>query len=170
MQAALNNIESLRYFGPELVLVAAIILCLLWDLVAKERRIRLWGVLLVALASLAYSAGVSVQVLSGTITPVDLFGGTVVPPDAAGATGLTAFDQFSNLFRALFALVTAVTIVFIAPQRSRPSPVVAWGTSSPFSTSPWRAEPAPGSTRSFRPARPQSSLPPRSRCCRFFWS
>ncbi|MBW2524755.1 MAG: NADH-quinone oxidoreductase subunit N [Deltaproteobacteria bacterium] len=122
MQVALNNIESLKYFGPELVLVAAIILCLLWDLVVKERRIRLWGVLLIALASLAYSAGVSVQVLSGTVTPLDLFGGTVVPPDASGATGLTAFDQFSNLFRALFALVTAVTIVFIAPQALAPKP------------------------------------------------
>ena len=101
---ALGNLDSLAYFGPELVLIGAMLAIVVWDLAAREHRRRVWGVILIALVALSYSAGVSVQCLSTNIGPQSLFG------------GLVAFDRLSNLFRALFALVTAVIIVFVAPE------------------------------------------------------
>jgi len=90
------------------VLVSAMLGIILWDLVAREHRRRVWGVILIALVALSYSAGVSVQCLSTSVAPQSLFG------------GLVAFDGLSNLFRALFALVTAITIVLVAPDALAP--------------------------------------------------
>lgn len=99
----LDNIQSLAYFGPELGFVAAILLIIVWDLVAKSRFAKMAGILGICVAALAYSAGASAWNLARDAAPQNLF------------YGLLAFDRFSNLFRILFALVTGAIIVFCAP-------------------------------------------------------
>ena len=42
---SLGNIDSLAYFGPELVLIATILLVIIWDLGVKEQRTKILGVL-----------------------------------------------------------------------------------------------------------------------------
>jgi NADH-quinone oxidoreductase subunit N len=103
-EKALGNLDSLAYFGPELVLIGAMLGIVVWDLAARDHRRRVWGVILIALVALSYSAGVSVQCLTADAAPQSLFG------------GLVAFDRLSNLFRALFALVTAIIVLFVAPE------------------------------------------------------
>jgi NADH-quinone oxidoreductase subunit N len=99
----LDNVQSLAYFTPELVLIAAILVMILWDLVAKGRA-KLTGILVISLASLGYSGGMSVYFLLRNAAPKNLF------------YGLLAFDHFSNLFRALFAVVTCAILVFSMPE------------------------------------------------------
>jgi NADH-quinone oxidoreductase subunit N len=99
----LDNIKSLAYFGPELGFVAAILLIIGWDLIAKNRFAKLAGILGICVAALAYSAGVSAWNLARDAAPQNLF------------YGLLAFDRFSNLFRILFAFVTGAIIVFCTP-------------------------------------------------------
>ncbi len=99
----LDNIKSLSYFGPELALIAAILLLIVWDLVSTNRETKLRGLVAISLAALAYQAGASMMMLSRGIEAKNLF------------YGLLAFDRFSNMFRILFAIVTASIIVFSIP-------------------------------------------------------
>jgi len=105
----LGNIESLGYFVPELLLVGAACVAILWELYAKGHARRLLGVAVVAVAALAASAALSTYYLvqgfepQGGLAAQNLF------------NGLLAFDRFANLFRLLFAIVTAVTILFALP-------------------------------------------------------
>jgi NADH-quinone oxidoreductase subunit N len=98
----LDNIQSLAYFGPELALSAAVLLLIVWDLVAPKR---IEGLVAISIAALAYSGGMGAYFLSKDIGPYNLF------------YGLLAFDRFSNLFRLLLAVVTALVIVFSIPSR-----------------------------------------------------
>ena len=59
----LDNIRSLQYFSPELVLIAAILLLIVWDLAAPKRA-KLTGFVVISLAALAYSAGMSAFLLA----------------------------------------------------------------------------------------------------------
>jgi NADH-quinone oxidoreductase subunit N len=99
---ALDNVQSLAYFTPELGLIAAILLIIVWDLAVKGRA-KMPGILAIGLASLALSAGVSISSLVRDVAPQNLF------------YGLLAFDRFSNLFRLVFAFVTAAIMVFSIP-------------------------------------------------------
>jgi NADH-quinone oxidoreductase subunit N len=99
---ALDNVKSLVYFSPELVLIAAVLLIIMWDLVVKGRA-KLPGILAIGLGALAYNAGMSAFLLSRDLEPQNLF------------YGLLAFDRFSNLFRIVFALVTASVMIFSIP-------------------------------------------------------
>ncbi|MFO0759498.1 MAG: NADH-quinone oxidoreductase subunit N [Byssovorax sp.] len=98
----LDNVASLSYFMPELVLIGAILLLIGWDLAAPKRS-KLTGLVVISLAALAFSAGTSAWLLSRDAAPHDLF------------YGLLAFDRFSNLFRILFALVTGSIVIFSVP-------------------------------------------------------
>jgi NADH-quinone oxidoreductase subunit N len=98
----LDNLASLRYFTPELVLIAAVLLIIVWDLLA-EKRAKMTGIVVISMAALACSAGVSASLLLRDAAPQNLF------------YGLLAFDHFSNLFRILFAFVTATIILFSVP-------------------------------------------------------
>ena len=100
----LDNIQSLAYFTPELVLCGAVLLVISWDLLAKGRA-KLPGIIAISAAALAYSAGMSVYVLSQDMAPQNLF------------YGLLAFDRFSNLFRIVFAFVSAAIIIFSTPKK-----------------------------------------------------
>ena len=100
----LDNIQSLAYFTPELVLCGAVLLVISWDLLAKGRA-KLTGIVAISAAALAYSAGMSVYVLSQDMAPQNLF------------YGLLAFDRFSNLFRIVFAFVSAAIIIFSTPKK-----------------------------------------------------
>src|SRR6478609_5897964 len=98
----LNNVESLRYFTPELGLIAAVLLLIVWDLVATTRA-KLPGLIAISIAALLFSGGMSAWLLSRDLEPKNLF------------YGLLAFDRFSNIFRILFALVTGTIVIFSIP-------------------------------------------------------
>ncbi len=99
----LNNVESLRYFTPELVLIAAVLLLIIWDLVARDKKTKLVGLVAISLAAVAVSGGMSAFLLSRELEPKNLF------------YGLLAFDRFSNMFRILFAAVTGTIVIFSIP-------------------------------------------------------
>jgi NADH-quinone oxidoreductase subunit N len=98
----LNNTESLRYFTPELALIGAILLIIVWDLIAKGKN-KLRGILVIAFAALGVSGGMSAWLLASNVEGKNLF------------YGLLAFDRFSNMFRILFALVTGAIVIFSIP-------------------------------------------------------
>jgi NADH-quinone oxidoreductase subunit N len=97
-----DNVESLKYFGAELGLIAGMLLIIVWDLVAKGRA-KITGIVGISAVALAISAGVGVNGLLSTSEPVTIF------------YGLLAFDRYSNLFRVLFAFITGVVILFSIP-------------------------------------------------------
>ncbi len=99
----LDNVRSLAYFSPELVMIGAVLLLILWDLVAPPKH-KTSGLCAISLSALAYSAGTSAWLLAHHAKPQNLF------------YGLLAFDPFSNTFRILFAIVGfAITIFSLAP-------------------------------------------------------
>jgi NADH-quinone oxidoreductase subunit N len=100
----LDNLHSLAFFGPELGLCGAIVLIILWDLIAKEPRAKVSGYVAIALSALGYSAGMSAYLLAKNAKAQNLF------------FGLLAFDHFSNFFRILFAFVTGAILIFSIPR------------------------------------------------------
>ncbi|MDC0684297.1 NADH-quinone oxidoreductase subunit N [Sorangium atrum] len=102
---ALDNVASLAYFAPELGLIAAALLLVVWDL-ASPARLKLAGLVILSLAALAWSGGLGAYFLATDAGPRALF------------HGLLAFDRFSNLFRVIFALVTGAIILFLVPPRA----------------------------------------------------
>jgi NADH-quinone oxidoreductase subunit N len=98
----LDNVRSLAYFSPELVIIAAILLLIVWDLVSSPRT-KTTGLVAISLAACAYSGGTSAWLLARDATPQNLF------------YGLLAFDRFSNTFRILFALVSGAVAIFSVP-------------------------------------------------------
>jgi NADH-quinone oxidoreductase subunit N len=99
----LDNIQSLAYFTPEFAYIGAILLIIIWDLLAKARFAKIAGILVICVAALAASAGISAFHLARDTAPQNLF------------YGLIAFDRFTNLFRILFAFVTGAIIIFSTP-------------------------------------------------------
>ncbi len=100
---ALGNIASLAYYGPELGIIGAILLAIVWDLVVKDHRTKVLGAVVICMAALAYSAIASATFMGRDLPPQNIF------------HGLLAFDDFANTFRILFAFVTAIIIVFATP-------------------------------------------------------
>jgi NADH-quinone oxidoreductase subunit N len=98
----LDNIKSLAYFSPELVMVGAILLLIVWDLVSSPRS-KTAGLVVISLGALGFSAGTSGWLLARDAQPQNLF------------YGLLAFDRFSNMFRILFALVSGAVVIFSVP-------------------------------------------------------
>jgi NADH-quinone oxidoreductase subunit N len=98
----LDNIQSLTYFAPELVLIAAVMLLIVWDLVSSARN-KTTGLLVISLAACAYSAGTSAWLLVREAPAQNLF------------YGLLAFDRFSNMFRIVLACVSATIAIFSVP-------------------------------------------------------
>lgn len=101
---ALDNVQSLAYIAPELGLIAAVLLLIVWDLVAPERS-KVSGLAVISLAALAFSGAAGAYSLASDAEPRTLF------------YGLLALDRFSNLFRVLFAFVTAAAVLFSLPSR-----------------------------------------------------
>jgi NADH-quinone oxidoreductase subunit N len=100
--APLDNVHSLAYFSPELVIIGAILILIVWDLISSPRT-KTTGLVVISLTALAYSAGTSAWLLVRDAKAQNLF------------YGLLAFDRFSNMFRILFALVTGAIVVFSVP-------------------------------------------------------
>jgi NADH-quinone oxidoreductase subunit N len=100
----LDNVQSLAYFVPELGLVAAILLVIAWDLIAKGPA-KLTGAAAIALGALGLSAALPAAYLSGDKPAQNLF------------YGLLAFDRFSALFHVVFAFVTATVLLFSLPEQ-----------------------------------------------------
>ncbi|MSP24293.1 MAG: NADH-quinone oxidoreductase subunit N, partial [Myxococcales bacterium] len=98
-----DNVASLAYFGPELGLVAACLLVIVWDLFAKSQRAKILGSVGISMAALIFSGGSSALALAASVEPKNLF------------FGLLAFDDFANTFRILFAVVTGLILLFVAP-------------------------------------------------------
>jgi NADH-quinone oxidoreductase subunit N len=98
----LDNVQSLPFFAPELVMVAAVLLLIIWDLVASPAA-RIRGLVVISLAAFGFSAAESAWLLSRDLAPQNLF------------YGLLAFDRFSNIFRILFACVSGAIAVFSVP-------------------------------------------------------
>ena len=112
----LSNIDSLSFFGPEFALMGAMLAVICWDLLVKDQRLKVLGCVGICLGGLGYSALASANFLMGDFAPRNLFGGMSVPEELAHTVpGLLAFDDFTNTFRLLFALVSAIIIVFIVP-------------------------------------------------------
>ena len=63
--------------------------------------------MVISLSALGFSAALSGWLLSRDAAPHNLF------------YGLLAFDRFSNLFRILFAFVTATILVFSVPETTK---------------------------------------------------
>jgi len=110
--ASLDNLQSLSYYGAELAIIIAILAVIVWDLIAKDDRSRIFGSIGLCLAGLGFSAVSSLVALQRHAEPKNLF------------YGMLAFDDFANTFRVLFAFVTALILVFAAPsylgERTRP--------------------------------------------------
>jgi NADH-quinone oxidoreductase subunit N len=102
MGKVLDNVHSLAFLYPELILVLGVLVIIGWDLVAP-RRVRLAGVVLFALAALGGSFFFSAYYLVAHFPSYSLFGGQL------------AFDRYANVFRALFALITAMVLVCALP-------------------------------------------------------
>ncbi len=98
----LDNVRSLAYFSPELVIIAAVLLLIVWDLVSSPRT-KTTGLVVISLVAFAYSAGTSGWLIAHDAKPQNLF------------FGLLAFDHFSNTFRILFALVSGAVAIFSIP-------------------------------------------------------
>jgi NADH-quinone oxidoreductase subunit N len=98
-----DNLASLAYFGPELAIITALLAVIVWDLVAKDHRIKVLGAIGICLAGLSYSALSSASFLMRDTVPQNLF------------HGLLAFDDFAHTFRILFAFVSALIMLFTAP-------------------------------------------------------
>ena len=110
----MDNVQSLKYFAPELALIAGVLLIIVWDLVAKGRS-KIIGIVALSAAALCTSGGIGLANLLGDAQPETLF------------YGLLAHDRFSNLFRLLFAFITAVIVLF-----SIPSDEIATATNPSF--------------------------------------
>lgn len=95
----LDNVASLGLFLPELVMIAAVILLIVWDLLASTPRVKTAGLLVISLLAFGFSAAESAWLLAHDAPPAKLF------------YGLLAFDRFSNLFRLVFAFVGAVVAI-----------------------------------------------------------
>ncbi|WP_437673741.1 NADH-quinone oxidoreductase subunit N [Sorangium sp. So ce131] len=100
-----DNLASLSYLAPELALVAAALLLVVWDLASPE-RLKVPGLVAISLAALGCSGGLGAYFLASDAGPFNLF------------HGLLAFDRFSNLFRVLLAVVTAIIVLFSVPSRA----------------------------------------------------
>ena len=99
----LDNLKSLAYFTPELALIAAVLLLIIWDLIAPRK---IAGLVAISVAALGYSGVMGAYFLARDVGPQNLF------------YGLLAFDRFSNLFRIIFAFVTITIIIFSLPSRA----------------------------------------------------
>jgi NADH-quinone oxidoreductase subunit N len=98
----LSNFDSLPLFAPELGLILGILLLIGWDL-AKSGPGKASGLVAIALVTLAYAGAQSALYLIKEEPSRILFG------------GLMASDRFAHSFRALFAAVTAVIVLFSFP-------------------------------------------------------
>ena len=98
----MDNVQSLKYLAPELALIGGILLIIIWDLIAKGRS-KISGIVGLSAVALAISGGIGLNALLTKSEPVAMF------------YGLLAFDRFSNLFRVVFAFVTAVVVLFSIP-------------------------------------------------------
>jgi NADH-quinone oxidoreductase subunit N len=98
----MDNLQSLKYLGPELALIGGMLLIIVWDLLAKGRS-KITGIVGLSAVALAISGGIGLNALLTKSEPVALF------------YGLLAYDRFSNLFRVVFAFVTAVVVLFSIP-------------------------------------------------------
>lgn len=98
----LDNVHSVQYLYPELLLIVGVLAIIVWDLLGPK-ALRLKGVVALALAALAGSAAISVYYMVGHFPALSLFGGQL------------AFDRYANMFRALFALVTAMVLICALP-------------------------------------------------------
>jgi NADH-quinone oxidoreductase subunit N len=98
----LSNIASVPYLYPEFVLILGVLGIVLWDLVGPKES-RFSGVVAIALAALAGSFSLSVYYLLHHFPPMSLFGGQI------------AFDRYANVFRCLFALITATVLICALP-------------------------------------------------------
>jgi NADH-quinone oxidoreductase subunit N len=105
----MDNVQSLKYFAAELALIGGMLLIIVWDLLAKGRA-KIGGIVGISAVALAISAGVGINALLSNSEPVTLF------------YGLLAFDRYSNLFRVLFAFITAVVILFSIPSDELKAP------------------------------------------------
>jgi NADH-quinone oxidoreductase subunit N len=97
----LDNMQSLRWFAPELILSAGILLILIADLFAPRPSLRRSGA--IALASLAGALVATILTMDGQRR--GLFG------------GLIARDPFTDFFKILFVVATA--LVGVSAMRSR---------------------------------------------------
>jgi NADH-quinone oxidoreductase subunit N len=98
----LDNVSSVKYLWPEIVLTLGVLGVIVWDLAAPKAN-RFPGVVAIALAALLGSATISISYLTRNLDPKSLFGGQL------------AFDSYANLFRALFGFITATVLVCAIP-------------------------------------------------------
>ncbi len=104
MQPALDNIQSLTYFLPEVALIAGVLLVVAWDLVARGST-RITGIIVLTLAALGTSGTIAAGYLHKGVPTEHLF------------HGLLASDAYAHLFRIVFACVAAIIIVFAVPSQ-----------------------------------------------------
>ncbi|TAN33430.1 NADH-quinone oxidoreductase subunit N, partial [Patescibacteria group bacterium] len=90
---------GLRHLVPELALTFGFLLVLLWDLFSP-RAVRAKGNAAIALLTLAVAAGDPLtRLAAGTVPSISIFSGQL------------AIDAYSDFFRVLFALITAIVVL-----------------------------------------------------------
>ncbi|OHB72636.1 MAG: hypothetical protein A2W23_10055, partial [Planctomycetes bacterium RBG_16_43_13] len=123
----MNNIDSIKYFLPEIILVGFIVIIILADLLPKVKALSLG---LIALGGLVASAVAVVFPPSGGVhfsTPEPIF------------LGMLSYDNFALLFKFVFLLATIIIVLF-----SIPSKVVSGQPQFPTPHSPLRTPSHPG--------------------------
>ena len=101
----MSNLDSLKYFLPEIVLVGGMLFIILFDLIVGRRKFIPYLMLFV----LAVAFFISANMLAAGID-VTLFsagGGS-----ASGGEGLIRLNGFTIFFKLLFTLVTFLTVLF----------------------------------------------------------
>jgi NADH-quinone oxidoreductase subunit N len=99
-------------------MIAAILLLIVWDLVAAGGR-KIVGLVTISLAALFYSGASGAWFLTHDVHETLLF------------YGLLASDRFSNIFRILFAIVTATVLVLSIPPLPEGATEAARGVPTP---------------------------------------
>lgn len=102
-------LADLRFFHPELVVVAAIFLTILWDLVARGDRSR--GAAAITLVGLAGA---------GALAARDFLAGRGPDPAVAPRLifgGLVAWDPFANGFKSFLAMACALVVLLAIPSK-----------------------------------------------------
>ncbi len=100
----MNNIESLTYFTPELILVAGIVVVILADLIFPSLR----RILPPVFTLITIGASATAAILLAGAEPVSLF------------SGLLSADRFAFFFKVFFAIVTALVVLVSIQDRSLP--------------------------------------------------
>lgn len=115
----MSNLDSLRYFLPEMILAAGVIIILLCDLITSRRRALPYLTLMVLLIAFILSISLMVN-WSGPVQAVCSPSSMDIQPQPDSLfNSLMRLTGFTIFFKLFFLLATALTILFTISKSSR---------------------------------------------------